>query len=82
MNGLRKIVEYWNNISKTQRDIKFDYKILNVVSKRGTAHWTASFLREEKTLVELDGIFLVEFDSKNKCKKFREWWHSKKTILK
>ena len=82
MVGLDEIKNYWKMISETQNDIQFEFEILDVISNRGMAHWSASFLRTlQGVRVELDGIFLVELNSENKCTKFQEWWHSKKTPI-
>ena len=51
IRGIDEIVEYWNMVSNTQKDVKFDYEILSVSQNQGIAHWTASFTRENpKTL--------------------------------
>ena len=83
ITGIKKILDYWNVVSKTQKNIHFDYVILSVDSSQGIAHWSASFIRlNPNELVELDGIFLVRLNSQNKCTQFREWWQSKKTVGK
>ncbi len=81
LKGISEITEYWKNVSKTQRDIKFDYEILSSAQNFGIAHWQASFVRNNNERVELDGIFLAYFDAQNKCTKFKEWWQSRKTGL-
>ena len=81
ITGIDAIIEYWNIVSQTQKDVEFDYEIIAVTPTQGIAHWIASFTRENpKTRVELDGIFVVNLNSENKCTQFREWWHSRKTI--
>lgn len=80
ISGIESITEYWSVIAQTQQNIKFDYDILAVDKNQGIAHWSASFIRKlTQTQVKLDGIFVVNINSKNKCTIFREWWHSYKT---
>ncbi len=79
MSGIESITEYWSIVAKTQENVNFDYDILSVNENLGIAHWSASFVRQAtQTKINLDGIFLVKLNSKNKCTKFREWWQSQK----
>ncbi|MGI0010521.1 MAG: nuclear transport factor 2 family protein [Nitrosopumilaceae archaeon] len=80
ISGIGSITEYWSVIAQTQENIQFDYNILAVDKNQGIAHWSASFVRKlTKTQVKLDGIFVVNLNSENKCAIFREWWHSYKS---
>ncbi len=80
ISGIGSITEYWSVIAQTQENIQFDYNILAVDKNQGIAHWHASFVRKlTKTQVKLDGIFVVNLNSENKCTIFREWWHSHKS---
>ncbi len=79
LEGIDSIIQYWQGVAQTQKDISFKYKILAVTKELGIAHFEASFLRSQtKTKVKLDGIFLVKLDSQNKCTSFAEWWQSQK----
>ncbi len=79
LEGIDSIIQYWQGVAQTQKDISFKYKILAVTKELGIAHFEASFLRSQtKTMVKLDGIFLVKLDSQNKCTSFAEWWQSQK----
>ena len=79
LEGIGSIIQYWQGVAQTQKDISFKYKILAVTKELGIAHSEASFLRSPtKTKVKLDGIFLVKLDSQNKCTSFAEWWQSQK----
>lgn len=61
---------------RSQRDISFRYRILDVNGDQGSARWWASFTRVESgQRVELDGVFLVTMDESDRCVTFREWWH-------
>ncbi len=80
--GIDAITRYWEKISKTQKDVFFDYGIICIYNNIGIAHFTASFFRKPDQLqIKLDGIFKVELDSQNKCTSFSEWWQSQKTRL-
>jgi hypothetical protein len=80
IRGIGTITEYWSVVAQTQENIQFDYNILAVDKNQGIAHWSASFIHKlTKTQVKLDGIFLVNLNSENKCTVFREWWHSYKS---
>lgn len=79
-DGIDSIIQYWQGVVQTQKDVSFQYKILAVNQDLGIAHFTASFLRSpNNTHVKLDGIFLVRLDSQNKCTSFAEWWQSQKS---
>lgn len=79
-DGMDSVKDYWRIVVQTQSDIKFEYKILAVSETNGIAHWKASFVRKpSKEFVKLDGIFVANLNSENKCSLFREWWQSQKT---
>ena len=77
-DGIDSIIEYWQGVAQTQKDVSFQYKILAIYQDLGIAHFAASFLRDQTTQVKLDGIFLVKLNSQNKCTRFEEWWQSQK----
>ena len=80
MKGIEAIQKYWNIVADTQKDVKFEYEILESNNSKGIAHWKSSFVRpKQNTLVLLDGILVAHLDSENKCTCFQEWWQSKKT---
>ena len=63
-----------------QRDVKFKYVVLSVKGSTGIAHWSAQFgVPDGPTIIKLDGVFLLEFDSGGKCRSLREWWHLQST---
>ena len=79
MKGIDAIRKYWNAVADTQKDVKFEYEILESNNSHGIAHWKSSFVRaKQNTLVLLDGILVAHLDSENKCIRFQEWWQSKK----
>lgn len=78
--GIKGIIEYWKDALKSQSDIRFDYEIIKCFDNKGYAKWSASFRRKsEKSVVELDGVFEVVFNSKLKCNSFKEWWHRRES---
>ena len=80
MKGIDEIRKYWNVVSETQKDVKFEYEILESNHNFGVAHWKSSFVRpNQNILVMLDGVLVAHLDSENKCTQFQEWWQSKKT---
>jgi hypothetical protein len=47
-----------------------------VTGNRGIALWQTTFTRAHSGHpVQLDGVFVVEFDDQGRCSRFREWWH-------
>ena len=76
--GRSGIEEYWRNVTAEHRDVKFESKVISVTGHTGVAHWHASFkVASTGALLELDGVFVLEFDEKGACKSLREWWHLK-----
>jgi nuclear transport factor 2 (NTF2) superfamily protein len=74
--GRQGIREYWATVTADQRDVQFDSQVLAVEGNRGVAHWSAKF-RSQSTgaTLELDGVFVLEFDANGLCSSLREWWH-------
>ena len=76
MRGRKAIFEYWSEVARTEKDIKFVYEILVVKDELNIARWSASFVRVPPGLrTKLDGIFLISLDDEGRCKSLREWWH-------
>jgi len=74
--GRKAIFEYWSEVARTEKDIRFVYEILVVKDELNIARWSASFVRVPPWLqTKLDGIFLVSLDDEGRCKSLREWWH-------
>lgn len=77
--GIKEITKYWQGVSNTQNNISFEYQVISETKDIGVAHFEASFVRQPGNVkVNLDGIFLVKFNSENKCTSFSEWWQSQK----
>ncbi len=74
--GRPGVRDYWANATRAQVDVAFSYEVLSVAEDRGIARWWASFTRVSSgAKVDLDGVFLLEFDGEGLCRELREWWH-------
>lgn len=78
MIGRDAIRKYWEVGAQTLKDKEASYEVLSVRDNLGIARWCSKFtdINSGKRLV-LDCVFIVEFDSHDKCSMFREWWHLK-----
>jgi hypothetical protein len=80
MHGHQAIFEYWSEVARTEKDIRFGFETLALTSEAGIARWWASFVIVPPGLqTKLDGIFLISLDADNRCKSLREWWHKQQT---
>ena len=78
MQGRAAIEKYWSTVTADQRDVDFQSKVIAVDGNTGVAHWSAKFkLASTGATVELDGVFVLEFDASGQCKALREWWFFK-----
>jgi hypothetical protein len=76
--GRAGIEEYWRTVTADQRDVQFESKVIAVNGNTGVAHWSAKFrLASTGGMIELDGVFVLEFDAQGQCTSLREWWHVK-----
>lgn len=76
LRGRKAILEYWEEVARTEENIRFEFEILTVAAEAGIAHWRASFTRVPPSLkTALDGIFLITLDAAGLCTSLREWWH-------
>lgn len=74
--GRAGIEEYWRSVTADQREVRFESTVIAVKGHAGVAHWSAKFrLESTGAIVELDGVFLLEFDASGRCSSLREWWH-------
>ena len=76
-SGRAGIREYWSGVTADQRDVEFQSQTIAVNGNTGVAHWSAKFKQASTGMtVELDGVFVLEFDPKSGlCSTLREWWH-------
>jgi len=74
--GRAAIEEYWRGVTGDQRDVVFKSEVVSVNGKTGVAHWSANFrVPSTGATIELDGVFVLEFDAAGSCSSLREWWH-------
>jgi ketosteroid isomerase-like protein len=73
--GRAGIREYWAGVTADQRDVQFESQVIAVNGNTGVAHWSAKFkLASNGATIELDGVFVLEFDAAGLCTSLREWW--------
>jgi hypothetical protein len=76
--SVQKVVELWQDVPQSQKNIHFDYTIISVNENVGIAHWIADFERiKTGAQAHLDGIFLVWLNEKGLCTRFQQWWYEK-----
>lgn len=76
--GPAGVAAAWEGAVSQQRDITFTYEILAVTERMGIARWRADFLRlPTQKSVCIEGVLTAEFAAPQKCRIFREWWHSR-----
>ena len=74
--GRAAIEEYWRGVTADQRDVVFKSEVVAAHGKTGVAHWSAKFkVASTGATIELDGVFVLEFDATGFCSALREWWH-------
>lgn len=74
--GRAAIEEYWRGVTADQRDVVFKSEVISAHGKTGVAHWSAKFkVASTGATIELDGVFVLEFDASGACASLREWWH-------
>jgi ketosteroid isomerase-like protein len=74
--GRAGIREYWEDVPRSQEHITFSSRALVVAGATGVAQWQSCFTRiPSRRRVELDGVFLLQFDDAGRCTELREWWH-------
>ena len=78
--GRDGVAGYWQAVPEGQTDVRFGFRVLAVSAPTVIAHWTATFNRRQGgSRVDLDGVFVLEFDEAGLCCTLREWWHRQET---
>lgn len=76
--GRKGVRDYWSSVTADQRDVSFRSEVVGIAGDTGVARWNAKFkLASSGASVELDGVFLLEFDGSGLCTSLREWWHAR-----
>jgi hypothetical protein len=74
--GRKAIFEYWSEVARTEKNIRFRYEVLVVKDELNIARWSASFVRVPPGLqTKLDGIFVISLDDERRRRSLQEWWH-------
>jgi uncharacterized protein (TIGR02246 family) len=77
-HGRSGIRDYWARVTADQRDIDFSSDVIAVDASTGVASWAAMLTSiSSGARVELNGVFLLEFDANGRCTTLREWWHAR-----
>lgn len=76
--GHSGIAAYWKRVTSDQSGIDFDSDAVGVIGNTGVARWSARFTSiSNGAKLELNGVFLLDFDDDGLCACLREWWHLK-----
>lgn len=74
--GQDAIRDYWARVTADQRDIDFRARPIATSGHTGIAEWSATFRSEGSgATIELNGVFVLDFDAAGLCTRLREWWH-------
>lgn len=68
---LDEIKKLWKEI-ENQKDIKLQFKVLNISNSSATVNYSASFIENNKQHTS-NGIYYIEFNN-NDCIKFMQWF--------
>lgn len=76
--GKQAVIDEWQNVPSSQRDITFKFDIIGIANGVGIAHWHASFTRIPQMKTDtLDGIFTIKLNEAGLCTEFHMWWVTK-----
>ena len=76
--GRAGIRDYWARVTADQQGVRFTYAVIAVTGRTGVATWSAHFASISGGVdVELNGAFVLEFESAGQCRVLREWWHAR-----
>lgn len=76
IRGLRAITEYWAQVPKYQRNVRFVYgPVFHMGDSRWGAEWKASYTKiETRGRIQLRGVLFCELKG-DKISSFWEYWH-------
>lgn len=74
--GRDAIRDYWAGVTAAQSGIEFEAEILSVSGNTAVARWSSAFEAGDAP-VELNGVFVLEFDGEGKVSSLSEWWHAR-----
>lgn len=74
-DGRTGIHDYWSRVTADQRDVSVTAEVITTFQRSAVAHWSARFTSASSgATINLDGVFLLEFDESGFCHSLREWW--------
>jgi hypothetical protein len=74
--GPDAIHDYWQRVTEDQRDIRFSARPLAMAGETAVAEWSATFRSASSgASIDLEGVFVLDFDAAGLCSRLREWWH-------
>lgn len=76
--GPAGVRDYWAMVTADQRDIDFKSTPVAIEGNTAVAQWSATLTTiSTGARVELNGVFVLEFDADKHCTLLREWWHAR-----
>lgn len=73
--GAEAVRQYWLENLATQREVRFEGRVLAVEGEVGVVNWQVSFIRVPSgEAVKLDGVSMGRF-REGKPSEWLEWWH-------
>jgi limonene-1,2-epoxide hydrolase len=74
--GPEGVRAYWAKVTADQADVSFSGEPLGMLGEFGVARWSARFRSVSSgAQIELNGVFVLEFDGEGRVTTLREWWH-------
>jgi uncharacterized protein (TIGR02246 family) len=74
--GRPGIRDYWATVTADQRNVDFKCRVIAVNGQTAVARWSVSLTSASSgARIELDGVFILEFEDAGLCRELREWWH-------
>jgi len=74
----RQLLQLWEEVPKSQKNIRFDFDIISICKDIAVAHWHAVLTRiKQNKKAVLDGIFLVKLNNQGLATLFKQWWVTK-----
>ena len=80
LRGREPIRLYWTEVMAVQTNVEYAFEVLTVTPNMGINQWWATFAAAEPSVtIQLDGIAVVNLNSKGLCLTYHQWWHSLET---
>jgi hypothetical protein len=73
--GREAIQGAWSDATGGQRNVRFRHEVLGIDAHRGFARCWSRVVRSGTGVhIELDGVFVLDFDESGLCSQLQEWW--------